>query len=285
MRVTVLGTGIMGTGMARSLLREGHEVTVWNRTADRAAALADDGARVATDAAQAVADAEAVVTILYDTAAVLDVMADAPLPDGCVWVQCSTIGVDGSAQVADLARERGILLLDAPVLGTRAPAEKGALVVLASGTDDAVAAATPVTDAIGSRVVRAGTEPGDASRLKLVCNAWVASITAALGQSVALADGLGLDPSLFLEALDGGPVDAPYVHLKGAAMVDGDYPTSFAVDGVVKDVGLIRAAALETGTDPRLLDAVLALFEQTSAAGHGGSDMAAVRTAFGDVSR
>lgn len=280
MRVTVLGTGIMGTGMARSLLREGHEVTVWNRTADRAAALADDGACVATDAAQAVADAEAVVTILYDTASVLDVMAHAPLPDDCVWVQCSTIGVDGSAQVVDLARERGILLLDAPVLGTKAPAEKGALVLLVSGPDDAVAAAVPVTDAIGSRVVRAGSEPGDASRLKLVCNAWVASITAALGQSVALAEGLGLDPQLFLEALDGGPVDAPYVHLKGAAMVDGDYPTSFAVDGVVKDVGLIRAAALESGTDARLLDAVLALFEQTSAAGHGDSDMAAVRTAF-----
>ena len=112
----------------------------------------------------------------------------------------------------------------------------------------AVAAARPVTDAIGSQAWCApATSPATASRLKLVCNAWVASITAALGQSIALADGLGLDPQLFLDAVDGGAVDAPYVHLKGAAMVGSDWTTSFAVDGVVKDVGLIRAAALESG--------------------------------------
>ena len=121
--------------------------------------------------------------------------------------------------------------------------------VLAAGSDDAVAAARPVTDAIGAKVVRAGT-----TRRRLpaqaVCNAWVGSINAALGQSIALADGLGLDPQLFLDAVEGGAVDAPYVHLKGAAMIGSDWSTSFAVDGVVKDVGLIRAAAVETGTDP-----------------------------------
>ncbi len=280
MRVTVLGTGIMGTGMARSLLREGHDVTVWNRSPDRARALADDGARVAGDTPEAVADAEAVVTVLHDADSVLDVMTAVDLPAGCVWLQASTIGVEGTARAVELARDRGTLFLDAPVLGTKGPAEQGALVVLVAGEDAVVAAAAPVTDAIGSRVVRAGREPGDASRLKLVCNAWVGSITAALGQSVALAEALGLDPRLFLDALDGGPVDAPYVHLKGAAMVDGAYSTSFAVDGVVKDVGLIRAAAVEAGIDPRLLDAVLELFERASADGHGADDMAAVRTAF-----
>lgn len=280
MRVTVLGTGIMGTGMVHSLLREGHEVTVWNRSPERARGLAGDGAQVGADPAAAVADAEAVVTILYDADAVIEVMTGLELPDGCVWLQCSTIGIDGTDRVAALAQDRGWMLLDAPVLGTRAPAEQGALVVLAAGSDEAVSAAGPVTDAIGAKVVRAGDAPGDGSRLKLVCNAWVGSINAALGQSIALADGLGLDPQLFLDAVEGGAVDAPYVHVKGAAMMDQDWTTSFAVDGVVKDVGLIRAAAVEAGTDPRLLDAVLALYEQASAAGHGDSDMAAVRTAF-----
>ena len=280
MRVTVMGTGTMGAGMARSLLREGHEVTVWNRTAERAEPLAADGARVATDPADAVSAAEAVVTILYDTASVLEVMTDVTLPDGCVWVQCATIGIDGTHRVASLAHERGWLLLDAPVLGTKAPAEQGALVVLAAGDDAALEAARPVTDAIGSRVVRAGTEPGAGSRLKLACNAWVASLTAALGQSVALTEALGLDAQLFLEAVEGGAVDAPYAHLKGAAMMSGDYAPSFAVDGVVKDLGLIRDAARASSVDDRMLTTVLQLFEDASDDGHGGDDMAAVRTAF-----
>jgi 3-hydroxyisobutyrate dehydrogenase len=113
-----------------------------------------------------------------------------------------------------------------------------------------------------------------------VCSASGASISQHRVLYGALAEALGLDPRLFLEAVDGGPVDAPYVHVKGAAMLAGDYPTSFAVDGVVKDVGLIRDAARGAGTDERLLDAVLDLFERTSAAGHGSSDMASVRTAF-----
>ncbi|WP_415839255.1 NAD(P)-dependent oxidoreductase [Nocardioides zeicaulis] len=280
MRVTVMGTGTMGAGMARSLLRAGHEVTVWNRTAERAEPLAADGARVATDPAEAVAGAEAVVTILYDTYSVLDVMGGVDLPAGCVWVQCATIGIDGTQRVASLAHERGWLLLDAPVLGTKAPAEQGALVVLAAGDDAALEAARPVTDAIGARVVRAGTDLGAGSRLKLACNAWVASLTAALGQSVALTEGLGLDPRLFLEAIEGGAVDAPYAHVKGGAMMSGDYAPSFAVDGVVKDLGLIRDAARASSVDDRLLSTVLELFEDASDDGHGGDDMAAVRTAF-----
>ncbi|SEB51061.1 3-hydroxyisobutyrate dehydrogenase [Nocardioides exalbidus] len=280
MRVTVLGTGNLGAGMARSLLREGHEVTVWNRTRERAESLAADGAVVATDAAHAVLGAEAVVTVLFDTASVLEVMSQVSLDEDCVWLQCATVGIEGATAVAELARDRGWRVLDAPVLGTKGPAEKGTLVVLASGDDEVLAAARPVTDAVGSRVVRAGDELGDASRLKLVCNAWVASLTAALGQSVALADNLGLAPALFFEAIDGGPVDAPYAHIKGAAMRSGDYDTSFAVDGVVKDLGLIRDAARGSSTDDRLLGAVLELFEAASSVGRGDDDMAAVRTAF-----
>ena len=280
MRVTVLGTGTMGAGMARSLLREGHDVTVWNRTAERAEPLAADGARVATDPGDAVAGAEAVVTILFDTASVLEVMTDVSLPEGCVWVQAATIGLDGTDQVAALAEERGWLLLDAPVLGTKAPAEQGALVVLAAGDDAALEAARPVTDAIGSRVVRAGDRPGAGARLKLACNAWVASLTAALGQSVALTEALGLDAQLFLDAIEGGAVDAPYAHLKGAAMTSGDWTPSFAVDGVVKDLGLIRDAARGSSVDDRLLTTVLGLFSSASEAGHGEDDMAAVRTVF-----
>src|SRR5262245_58240215 len=103
MQVAVLGTGIMGTGMTRSLLRDGHHVRVWNRTRDKAEPLEQHGAEVADSAQEAVHDAEAVVTMLFDADSVLEVMADLDLPAGCVWLQASTVGVEGTQRVARLA--------------------------------------------------------------------------------------------------------------------------------------------------------------------------------------
>ena len=280
MKVAVLGTGIMGAGMAGSLAREGHEVTVWNRTRSRAEALAGDGVTVADDPQQAVAGAEAVVTMLWDTDAVHEVVSGLELPDGCVWVQSSTVGLEGTRRLAELADERGLTMLDAPVLGTKQPAADGALVVLVSGTDAAISRVQPVFDAIGRLTITAGEAPGAATALKLVANAWIGTVTAALGQSVALAEGLGLDPQSFLAAIEGGPVDMPYAHAKGASMIAGDYPTAFTVEGAAKDLALIRDAATEAGVSPSLATAVLGLYEETAAAGRAGQDLAAVREAF-----
>ncbi|MGG5258232.1 NAD(P)-dependent oxidoreductase [Phycicoccus avicenniae] len=277
-RVAVLGTGIMGAGMARSLRRAGHEVRAWNRTAERAEPLADDGVTVARSVAEAVDGAEVVVTMLFDTEATLavgrEVVAAAP---GATWLQCGTVGVEGAARVAEVGGDR---VLDAPVLGTRKPAEEGALVVLLSGPEALRQKVAPVLEAIGSRAVVAGDEVGAASALKLACNAWVALLTAGTAQSLALAQTLGVDPALFLEAIDGGPVFAPYAKVKGGAMLAGDWSTSFAVDGVVKDVGLMVEAAAAEGFPTGLLHAVHELFAEASGQGHGGDDMAAVRTVF-----
>jgi 3-hydroxyisobutyrate dehydrogenase len=284
MHVAVLGTGIMGTGMAHSLLREGHQVTVWNRNATKAQALAADGATVAGTPQEAVAGAEAVLTILFDADAVLAVMAEAlpAMGPDALWIQSSTIGAEGTARAARLAAEHGTALIDAPVLGTKVPAEKGQLVVLASGAPELRQRATPVFEAIGARTVWAGDEPGPATALKLVANAWVGSITAAAAQSVALAERLGLDPRLFLEAVRGGAADAPMVHAKGEAMLTGGYDPQFAVAGVVKDLSLIRAAAADSGLPTELLDVVASHYREASERGHADSDMAAVVTSFRD---
>lgn len=279
MRVAVLGTGIMGSGMARSLRRAGHDVTVWNRTAERAAPLADDGATVATSVADAATGADVVVTMLFDADATVEVGREvvAHLGPNAVWLQCGTIGVDGAARVAQVGGDR---VLDAPVLGTRKPAEDGALVVLLSGPRALRERVAPVLDAIGSRVVLAGDEVGPASALKLACNAWVALLTAGTAQSLALAGALGVDPALFLEAIEGGPVGTPYARVKGGAMLTQDWSPSFEVDGVVKDLGLMVDAACTTGFPTSLLEAVRGLFEGAAAHGHGSDDMAAVRTVF-----
>ena len=282
MRVALLGTGTMGAGMARSLLRAGLEVAVWNRSADKAAPLADDGASVCATPVDAVRGADAVVTMLYDVDSVLDVVGGVVAEIGhAVWVQSATIGLDGIRRVAAFAEEHGLRVLDAPVLGTRKPAEDGDLVVLVSGSPTLRDSAQPVFDAIGSRTMWVGDDLGDASALKLAANAWVASITAATAQSVALARALGLDPQLFLDAIAGAPVDSRYAHVKGAAMIAGTYePAAFAVDGVAKDVALIQGAAAAAGVDTRLLEALAELYGDASRAGFGAADMGAVYVAF-----
>lgn len=284
MKVTVLGTGIMGTGVVHSLLREGHEVAVWNRTPAKAEPLAGDGARVATSIGEAAAGAEVVLLTLFDADAVLaalDALAAADLgPTPPVVVQASTIGLEGTRRVVERSAAAGLPLVEAMMLGTKQPAETGRLVLLTAGEPALLERVTPALAAISARTVAAGPDLGSATALKLVCNAWIASVTAAVGQSVALAQGLGVDPALFLEAIEGGAVDTPYAHLKAAAMVSGDLTPSFALDGARKDVGVITDAARESGVDTTLLEALRVLFGAASAAGHGADDMAAVHRAF-----
>lgn len=281
MRVTVLGTGIMGSALARSLVRAGHTVTVWNRTAARAELLHHDKATVAETVEAAVRGAEAVLLTLFDEAAVLDVMAKGlAVAPTAVWIQASTIGTVGAARTADLATKDGVALLEAMMLGTKAPAEQGKLTLLVSGPENLDSRVSPIFDAIAARVVRVGPSVGQASALKLAVNAWIAAITAATAQSIALTRGLGLDPALFLQAIQDTPVDSAYAHAKGAAMIERSFAPSFTVDGVVKDVGLMVAAADEAGVHDDLLSTVRSLFRRASEEGHGGEDMAAVVTAF-----
>jgi 3-hydroxyisobutyrate dehydrogenase len=239
--VAVLGTGIMGAGMARSLAAAGHEVRAWNRTTERARPLADYGVSVGEDPLEAVRGADAVVTMLLDGPAVLDVMRDATqvMRQGAVWMQSATVGPDAQRELAELAGGAGLLFLDAPVLGTRQPAENGQLTVLAAGSDEAVAAAAPLFDAVGQKTVRVAGDPAEspASKLKLVLNSWVLALNNATGEAMALAVALGADPETFLEAVKGGAMDVPYLHMKAQAIRNGDYAPSFTVDGALRTPG------------------------------------------------
>ena len=269
--------------MARSLLREGHDVAVWNRSQEKAKPLVDDGATVADSAAGAVAGAEVVITMLFDIEPVLSVMAEVAesWPTGAVWVQSSTVGVEGTRRVEAFARERGIDVLDAPVLGTKAPAENGQLVWLVSGPSSLRERVAGPLDAMGARTQWVSETLGDASKLKLAVNAWIGTMVNGTAQSVALARGLGLDASQFLAAVEGQAVDSPYVQLKGKAMLSGDFTPSFDLDGVIKDMNLVRDAMTEAGTSTALADAIADRLAAASSSGHGEKDMAAVVHAYG----
>lgn len=287
LHVAVLGTGTMGAAVARTLLRDGFRVTVWNRTPERAAALGDaseeaPAATVAASAAEAVAQADVVLTILFDGAAVEEVLAEiaGAVPAGAVVVQCSTIGVEATARIVQQYGDRGFALVEAMMLGTKGPAEQGKLVMLAAGDAAAVERIRPVLDAMGQKTVVAGDAVGAATRLKLAANAWIATITAGTAQSLALTKALGLDPDLFLRAIEGGQSDSAYAQIKGAAMLAGEFPPSFALDGLLKDVRLAADAAGAEGVATDLLAGLDAVYGRASEEGHGGEDIAAVFRAF-----
>ena len=274
--VALLGTGTMGAGMAASIARAGLPLRVWNRSREKAEPLAGVGAVIADSPAEAVEGADLVLTMLFDADAVAATMeqARASLAPGVVWVQQSTVGVEGSDRLVALARDLGVAYVDAPVLGTRKPAEDGALVVLASGPPDVRERVTPVFDAIGSRTLWLGAA-GEASRLKLAANAWVITVVEGIAESLALTRSLGLDPHLFLQAVAGGAMDAPYVQLKGTAMIDGDFAPSFSIDGAAKDGDLIVAAARGAGVELAVVEAARDHLARARAAGHGGQDLSA----------
>jgi 3-hydroxyisobutyrate dehydrogenase len=275
--MAVLGTGIMGAPMARNLAAAGHDVRAWNRTRDKAESLTDVGVTVTGTPAQAVDGAATVVTMLVDGDAVDAVLRDAAdgLTSSTLWLQMSTVGHRWADELAALADQLGVIHVDAPVLGTRGPAEQGTLTVLAAGAPEVRDRAAEVFDVVGARTIWLD-RPGQASRLKLVANAWVTALTAALAESVALAEHLDLDPERFLEAIEGGPVGAPYARVKGELMLAGDYPASFPAAHALKDVRLILDAA-DDGPDLRVARAVADGFAATVDAGHGDDDMSALR--------
>ena len=280
--VALLGTGFMGAAMGRRLLGAGFPLRAWNRTRERAEPLAESGAVLASSPSEAADGAGILLTSLADGEAVSAAVeapdgALATLAPGSLWIEVSTVGVDDTDRFAALAAERGVVFVDAPVLGTRQPAENGTLTILASGPDDPAVAerCQPVFEALASRVEWVGPA-GQGTRLKLVVNTWLHALLGALSEAFSLSDALGLDPGRFLAVIDGAPVGAPYAALKGKLMLAREYPPSFAVELAHKDVRLALEAAVDHAERLTLLRAMLERYGDAIELGHGRDDMAAV---------
>jgi 3-hydroxyisobutyrate dehydrogenase len=216
-----------------------------------------------------------VITMLADGAAVLEVMRAAvdSVPDGAIWLQTSTVGEDWE-RLARLAEEHAVTFVDVPVIGTKAPAEQGELVVLASGPADAVERAQPVFDAIGSKTVVLG-EAGAGSRMKLVANSWIVALVEGLAETLAFAEATGVDPAKFLEVIDGGPLGPAYAQIKGKMMVEREFPTSFPLKHSLKDARLVLEAAERAGIRLPVVDAVVEQMQVAAEHSHADEDMAA----------
>jgi 3-hydroxyisobutyrate dehydrogenase len=192
--------------------------------------------------------------------------------EGAVWVQMGTIGVEGSERCAEFARDRGLEYVDAPVMGTKKPAEEGQLIVLASGPEDVRERIEPFFDAVGKRTIWLG-EAGQGSKLKVVVNSWICTITEGTAEMLRLAEALGIEPRLVLDAIEDGPLDAPYGRMKAEMMLKDEYPPSFRLALAAKDARLAVAAGTEEGAEIPVIEAIAA--QMTAVAGeHPDEDIA-----------
>ena len=277
-QVAVLGTGIMGAAMARNLIAAGLPTTVWDRSPDATAPLAEAGARVAASPGDAGHGADVVITMLPTADVVTSVMfgqdVTAAFADGAVWAQMGTIGITATAEIAGrLGQLRpGVLFVDAPVSGSKGPAQAGQLLILASGPQEAEPTLRPVFSVIGRKTVWLGPA-GQGSRMKLAVNAYMATLIEGVAEALELAGRFGIDAGQLSEAIEGGPLDAPIADVKLHKMERGDFAPEFPLEWALKDVDLAIAAA---GRNPPPLLAALSRQWHTAVdAGHGREDVAA----------
>jgi 3-hydroxyisobutyrate dehydrogenase len=273
--VAVLGAGALGAAIAARLADTGHQVKLWDRTPERARAVAaaSTGITAVTAVADTVKDAAVVLTLLRDGAAVAEVMQSGidAFDAGAVWVQASTIGPESARTLGELADGHGVAYLDAPVSGSTGPARNGKLVWLVAGRQDALERAEPTLHQLGSAVEHLGTGV-EGSAIKLAVNAWMTAATVAMSDVLSLCDALGIAHELFVKVLEDGPLAMPYALQKAAAMDEHAYAPGFAVELARKDLAL---AAQELPPTP-LLRAVQERLDQAIADGHGHDDLAAI---------
>ena len=283
-RVAVLGTGIMGSAMARNLVAAGLHTTVWDRSAAATEALAAAGAAVASSPPEAVRDANVVITMLPTADVVHSVVFDGGVAEAfsqrAAWAQMGTIGIAATAEIVRrLAEMRpDVMFVDAPVSGSKGPAESGQLLILASGPPEADTSVRPAFSAIGRKTVWLGAA-GQGSRMKLVVNAYMSILIEGVAESLELADRLGIDPAELAETIDGGPLDAPIADAKLHKMERGDFAPEFPLEWALKDVDLAITSAGDA-TLP-LLTALSQQWRAAVDAGHGREDVSAARLMLG----
>jgi 3-hydroxyisobutyrate dehydrogenase len=277
-RVAVLGTGTMGAPIARNLAKAGFAVRAWNRSAARSKPLVEHAIEVMATPAEAVDDADLVITMLTDAEAVLSSLTAAlpSLSQTSVVIQASTVG-EGIDDVIAFADKHSIALADAPVQGTRQPAEEGKLLVFCACAPELRDRLEPVFNTIGSRTiwVADSSSGGEASRLKLATHTYIAALTHGLGEALSMATALNVDPQLFVEAMTGGPLDCAFMQNKTAVIREGDYPASFSVINSLKDARLVLDAAKRHDVILDCSRAGLTRYQRVAQAGHGEADMAA----------
>lgn len=280
MKVAVLGLGMMGGGMARQLLAAGFDVTVWNRSREKAETLGDVGAHMAATPADAAAGAAIIVAMLADDDVSRAVWtgqdgAIAAMEQGAIAIESSTLTRDWVFELAREAVAHGVRFIEAPVTGSRDQAAQGMLRFLVGGDADTIDAARPAFDAMGSALVHLGPV-GSAATVKLANNFLCGVQAASLAEAIALFEKHGLDVEQAMSILFDGAPASPMVKSVGRRMLDRDYAPHFLVPLMAKDLGYAAQALAEVGIASAIAIAAQERFLEADAAGEGHRDIAAI---------
>jgi 3-hydroxyisobutyrate dehydrogenase len=280
MKVAVLGLGIMGAGMARQLVAKKFDVTVWNRDSAKTVALAAAGARVAATPAMAAAGADIVLAMLANDDASRSVWlgengALAAMRAGAVAIESGTLTVEWIRELAAAAKDRGIAFLDAPVTGSKAQAESGALSFLVGGPAELLDRVRPVLNAMGGNIVHLG-DTGSGATMKLINNFLCGVQVASLAEAIAMAERSGLDARQAAAVLSGGAPGSPLVKMVAQRMLDRAYEPNFFIPLMAKDLSYAHKTFALAGIDLASAVAARARFVDAERAGMGQKDIAAI---------
>jgi 3-hydroxyisobutyrate dehydrogenase-like beta-hydroxyacid dehydrogenase len=279
MKIGFLGTGKMGTPMARCLLEAGHELSVWNRSEGRAEPLIREGAIAAGTPAEAELGADAVITMLFDDSANEEVIFGAnglmdALSPGALHISSSTISVALSRRLTQEHARRGHRFVAAPVFGRPNVAEEGRLWVVAAGADDALAAARPILEAFSRGISIVGAEPAQAHAVKLGGNFLISAMIHSLGEAFVYAEGQGIAPETFFETVNSALFQSPFYAAYANVMLHPPEHPGATMDLGYKDLRLFREAAAAGGTRSSLADAMAQIFMDARQSGLADEDWA-----------
>jgi 3-hydroxyisobutyrate dehydrogenase len=270
----------MGGGMAANLLKAGHSLTVYNRTAAKAQSLVSAGARLALTPAEAAKGASVVIGMLADDTASRDVWTGQQgalegVEQGAILIESSTVSPAWIAELAGFAKQRGVELVDAPVTGSRGQAAAGQLTFLAGGSDRALEAVTPVLKAMSKDIVHLGPL-GSGAKMKLINNFLCGVQTASLAEGMAWIERSGLDPKKALSILNAGAPASPLLAAVSERMINRNYAVNFLLRLLSKDMLYAQNEATTCNVNLTTAEVSRRLFEAAIAKGLGDQDMAAV---------
>ena len=274
----------MGESMAKRLLAARHELTVWNRTHERAATLAKDGALVAATPADVARASDVVITMLFDDAAHEEVLFGpnglpvngllGALRPGALHIAMSTISVALSERLAEEHARRGQAYVAAPVFGRPNVAEAGKLWIAMAGADDAIAKARPLLEALSRGISVVGKEPWQAHALKLGGNFLISAMIHSLGEAFVYASSQGIEPDVFLETVNNALFQSPFYAAYGNVMLHPPETPGATIELGAKDLRLLREAAEKRGARLSLADELAQVFDDARNQGLGNEDWA-----------
>ncbi len=275
-----LGLGIMGQAMAANLVKAGYDVTVWNRTADKCEPLLALGAMKAQTPAEVMAACDICFAMVSDPAAALDLCFAGQgvlegMKEGKAYVDISTVDAETAIAIDKAVRARGGRYLEAPVSGSKKPAEDGTLVFLCGGDEELYREASPALEIMGKALFHLG-EVGSGARMKLVVNMTMGTMMNALGEGLALAGKTGLDAETLLQVFSQGAIDNPMFSMKGPLMARGEYPTAFPLKHMQKDMRLALQLGEQAEQPLPVAAAANAQFIKAKRQGGADSDFSAV---------